>query len=302
MKRSETLFLVDASMYVFRAWHSMPEDFVDVDGHPANAVHGFTRFLLELLERQRPLHIAVAFDEALESSFRNERYPAYKANRDPAPESLKRQFRECQAISRALGLATVIDSRYEADDLIGTLLTRQREAGFKGLILSADKDLSQLLREGDQQWDYARNQRWDHAGVVERYGVRPQQIPDFLGLTGDSSDNIPGVPGIGPKTATALLAHFDNLDTLLARIDEVEFLRMRGARGHALRLREHAEQARLSRELATIALDAPIPESVGDARRAPVDGAAIAALCERLRMGVLTRRRISEIEVPGVAD
>lgn len=302
MKRADTLFLVDASMYVFRAWHSMPDDFTDVDGNPVNAIHGFTRFLLELLERQRPLHIAVAFDEALESSFRNERYPAYKANREPAPESLKRQFRECQAISRALGLATVVDARYEADDLIGTLLTRQREAGFKGLILSADKDLSQLLREGDQQWDYARNQRWDHDGVTNRYGVRPEQIPDFLGLTGDSSDNIPGVPGIGPKTASALLAHFNDLDALLARVDEVEFLRLRGAKSHAARLRKHAGQALLSRELATIALDAPIPDAVGDARRAPVDMSAMDALGERLRFGVLTRRRISEIAVPGVAD
>lgn len=298
MKRSETLFLVDASMYVFRAWHSMPDDFIDVDGHPVNAVHGFTRFLLELLERQRPQHIAVAFDEALESSFRNERYPAYKANRDPAPDSLKRQFQECQAISRSLGLATVVDPRYEADDLIGTLLVRQREAGFKGLILSADKDLSQLLREGDQQWDYARNQRWNHDGVRERYGVRPEQIPDFLGLTGDSSDNIPGVPGIGPKTASALLEHFHDLDSLLARAHEVEFLRLRGAKAHAARLREHAEQARLSRDLATISLDAPIPEHIGDARRQPVDQQAMDRLCERLRFGALSRRRINELPEP----
>ena len=298
MKRSETLFLVDASMYVFRAWHSMPDDFIDVDGHPVNAVHGFTRFLLELLERQRPQHIAVAFDEALESSFRNERYPAYKANRDPAPDSLKRQFQECQAISRSLGLATVVDPRYEADDLIGTLLVRQREAGFKGLILSADKDLSQLLREGDQQWDYARNQRWDHDGVRERYGVRPEQIPDFLGLTGDSSDNIPGVPGIGPKTASALLEHFHDLDSLLARAHEVEFLRLRGAKAHAARLREHAEQARLSRDLATISLDAPIPEHIGDARRQPVYQQAMDRLCERLRFGALSRRRINELPEP----
>ncbi|MCB1559739.1 MAG: exodeoxyribonuclease IX [Xanthomonadales bacterium] len=298
MKRSQTLFLVDASMYVFRAWHSMPDEFTDLEGNPVNAVHGFTRFLLELLERQRPLHIAVAFDEALESSFRNERYPAYKANREPAPESLKRQFRECQAVSRALGLATMVDPRYEADDLIGTLLWRQREAGFKGLILSADKDLSQLLRDGDQQWDYARNLRWGADGVVERFGVRPEQIPDFLGLAGDSSDNIPGVPGIGPKTATSLLAHFGDMDSTLARIDEIEFLRLRGAKGHAMRLREYAEQAQLSRDLATIALDAPIPDSIGDARRLPADRQAIGDLCERLRLGALTRRRISEIADP----
>jgi len=285
------LLLVDASVYVFRAWHSMPNEFSDRDGHPVNAVHGFARFLLELLERQRPTHIAVAFDEALESSFRNSLYPAYKANREPAPEALKRQFAYCRQFAEALGLVVMSDPQYEADDLIGSLLARQRLAGFCGLIISADKDMSQLLQAGDEQWDYARNLRWDHAGVSERYGVQACQIADFLGLAGDAVDNIPGVPGIGAKTAAALLAHFGSLDALLARVDEVPFLRIRGAAAHAARLREHREQALLSRQLATIECMAPLAEDIGDGARRGGCRDALEALLEDLRFGPMSRRR-----------
>jgi DNA polymerase-1 len=291
------LHLVDASLYVFRAWHSMPDEFFDADGHPVNAVHGFFRFVLELLERERPAHIAVAFDESLESSFRNEFFPAYKANREPAPDSLKHQFALCQALTRSLGLCVVSDPRYEADDLIGTLLARQRAHGFSGVIVSADKDLSQLLQADDEQWDYARQQRWGPDGVKERHGVHPHQIADYLGLTGDAIDNIPGVPGIGAKTAAALLEHFGSLDAILARVEEIPFLRLRGAAQHAARLREHRELALLSRRLATIALDAPLPESVGDATRRAADRAALEALLESVRAGPLTRRRALELSV-----
>lgn len=285
------LYLVDASLYVFRAWHSMPDEFHDDQGQPVNAVHGFTRFLLELLEREQPQHIAVAFDQALESSFRNEFYPAYKANREPAPEALKRQFALCQDMSRALGLATISDTRFEADDLIGSLLERQRALGFSGVIVSADKDLSQLLRADDTQWDYARQQRWGADGVKARHGVEAHQLADYLGLAGDAVDNIPGVPGIGSKTAAALLERFGSLDAILARVEEIPFLRLRGAAQHAARLREHREQALLSRRLATIALDAPLPSDLTDAARRRGDQAALDNLFERLRLGPITRKR-----------
>ena len=132
------LYLVDASIYVFRAWHSMPNEFHDADGWPTNAVHGFARFLLELLEREHPQHIAVAFDEALDSCFRNALYPAYKANRDPAPPELKRQFAWCKALCNALGLATLANAAYEADDLIGSAAHRARADGFRCVLVSAD--------------------------------------------------------------------------------------------------------------------------------------------------------------------
>src|SRR5690606_2954158 len=245
------LYLVDASLYVFRAWHSMPDTFRDADDRPTNAVHGFARFLLELLERERPRHIAIAFDEALDSCFRNALYPAYKANRPPAPEELKRQFVHCKALCSALGLAVLAHGEYEADDLIGSALHRARPEGFRGVIVSADKDLSQLLLLHDEQWDFARGQRWGVAGVKARHGVEATQIADYLALCGDAVDNIPGVPGIGAKTAAVLLSHFGSLDALLARLDEVSFLRFRGAAQAAIRLREHREQALLYRRLTT---------------------------------------------------
>jgi 5'-3' exonuclease len=288
-----TLYLVDASLYVFRAWHSMPDEFRDADGWPTNAVHGFARFLLELLERERPRHIAIAFDEALDSCFRNALYPPYKANRDPAPEQLRRQFGQCKALCLALGLVVLAHREYEADDLIGSALHAARPLGFRGLIVSADKDLSQLLDGADEQWDYARGQRWTAAGVKARHGVHAHQIADYLALCGDAVDNIPGVPGIGAKTAAVLLAHFESLDLLLARIDEVPFLRFRGAAQAAVRLKLHREQALLCQRLSQIALDAPL-DGAGDFTRGTVDAATLLSLCESVGFGPLTRRRLHE--------
>jgi len=286
------LYLVDASLYVFRAWHSMPDQFQDADGWPTNAVHGFARFLLELLERERPKHIVVAFDEALDTCFRNAIYPAYKANRDPAPPELKRQFAYCRALCDALGLVSLSHSDYEADDLIGTALHEARAHGHRGVIVSADKDLSQLLGEHDEQWDFGRNQRWGMAGVKARHGVEARQIADYLALSGDAVDNIPGVPGIGAKTAAVLLAHFDSLDALLERIDEIEFLRFRGAAQAGAKLRLHREQALLCRQLSTIALDAPLSGAAPPFARGKADAPTLLALCEAMRFGPMTRRRL----------
>ena len=288
------LHLVDASLYVFRAWHSMPDEFHDADGWPTNAVHGFARFLLELLERERPRHIVVAFDEALDSCFRNAIYPAYKANRPPAPDTLKRQFAYCRALCAVMGLPVLGHREYEADDLIGTALHQGRELGYRGVIVSADKDLSQLLQAGDEQWDFARGQRWGSAGVEARHGVRPEQIADYLALAGDSIDNIPGVPGVGARTAAALLAHFGTLDALLERVDEVPFLRLRGAARVAERVREHGDEALLYRRLATIACDAPIEGAQAPFARGSADAAALPELCDALAFGPLTRRRLHE--------
>jgi len=286
------LYLVDASLYVFRAWHSMPDQFHDAEGWPTNAVHGFARFLLELLEQERPQHIAIAFDEALDSCFRNKLYPAYKANRDPAPEELKRQFTHCKALCAALGLNVLAHGEYEADDLIGSALHSARPRGFRGVIVSADKDMSQLLMEADEQWDFARGLRWGMAGVKARHGVEASQIADYLALTGDAVDNIPGVTGIGAKSAAILLAHFGSLDSLLTRIDEVAFLRLRGAAQMAVRLREQREHALLWRQLATIALDAPVDGAEPDFIRAGVDAGMLEGLSDSLRFGPMTRRRL----------
>lgn len=289
--------LVDGSLYVFRAWHSMPDEFHDAEGHPVNAVHGFTRFLCELLERVKPEHIAVAFDASLTTSFRNAIYPAYKANRELPPPDLERQFVLCREVTQVLGVPMLIDHTYEADDLIGSALWSLRGHGFRSVIVSADKDFGQLLGDDDEQWDYARNTRWGPAGVLERLGVHPHQVADYLALCGDAVDNIPGVPGIGAKTAAALLAHFGGLDALLDRVDEVPFLRLRGAASCAAKLREHGEQARLYRRLTRIALDAPVAAEADALRRLRGEAAALDALCERLRFGPLTRTRLKALLV-----
>jgi len=284
--------LVDGSLYVFRAWHSMPDEFFDAEGHPVNAVHGYARFLCELLERAQPEHIAVAFDASLTSSFRNAIYPAYKANRELPPPDLERQFMQCRAITEALGVHLMIDHSFEADDLIGSTVWNLRALGWRSVIVSADKDFGQLLGEHDEQWDYARGLRWGPAGVHEKLGVHPHQVADYLALCGDAVDNIPGVPGVGAKTAAALLTHFGSLDSLLERIDEVAFLRLRGAAACAAKLREHGEQARLYRRLTRIALDAPGAGTVDVLLRQPGDQGRLDTLCERLRIGTFTRSRL----------
>lgn len=290
-----TVHLIDASLYIFRAWHSLPEHIVDAQGAAANAVHGFARFLIELLMQARPSHVLVAFDESLTTSFRTAIYPQYKANREPAPEALTRQFAACRKVVTALGLASHADGRYEADDLIGSAALTLRAQGFRSVIVSADKDLAQLIGEHDEQWDPARRQRWDADGIMQRMGVRPDQVADFLALTGDAVDNIPGVPGIGAKTAAHLLAHFDCLDSLLERSEEVAFLRMRGAARAAQNLKQHALVARQSRMLTGIALDAPVPADAGAYRRGEVDLVPAQALFAELGLGPVTRGRLAEL-------
>jgi len=287
-----TLHLIDASLYVFRAWHSMPPEFHDKDGAPINAVHGFTRFLCDFLERAQPTHVLVAFDESLTSSFRNGIYPEYKANRELPPQELIVQFQYCRRVAAAMGLCVLADIQYEADDLIGSAVHIARAQGFRAVIVSADKDFGQLINGDDEQWDFSKDQRWDAHGIKQRLGVRPDQVADFLALTGDAVDNIPGVPGVGAKTAATLLAHFDTLDALLARVEEVPYLSFRGAGQSYARIKAHREQALLSRALTGIALDAPVPATAAQlARSPPVDTAALDALMEQLRFGPLTRSR-----------
>ncbi len=292
MSAAGTLYLVDGSLYVFRAWHSIPAQFHDHEGAPVNAVYGFTRFLCDFLEKTKPTHAVVAFDESLTSSFRNTIYPEYKANREMPPDELRRQFAYCKEIAAALGLCVLAHEHYEADDLIGSAVVGMRKHGFRSVVISADKDFGQLIEIHDEQWDFPRDVRWNSDGVKQRLGVRPDQVVDFLALTGDAVDNIPGVPGIGAKTAATLLAHFGSLDELLKRVEEVPYLRMRSAGQTYLRLKEHREQALLSRMLSAIALDAPVPPHADGMTWMPPDLAAIEVLMEKLRFGPLTRSRM----------
>ena len=156
-----TAYLVDSSIYVFRAWFTLPDTLRNNNGDPVNAVYGFTDFVAGFLEQTKPKHLSFAFDQSLTSSFRNEIYPEYKANREPAPEELKQQFGLCRRFIEALGFPLLSSDRYEADDLLGTAATRARADGYKVTILSSDKDLAQLIEENDTLWDFAKNRRFN---------------------------------------------------------------------------------------------------------------------------------------------
>ena len=274
-------FLVDASVYIFRAWHSYPDDIRDTRGQQANAVHGFAQFLCQLLERTRASHVGVAFDESLETSFRNRIYPAYKANREPPPPELARQMKACRALVRHLGLRAYASDEYEADDLIGTMASVLRRHDFRIAIVSRDKDLSQLLGERDVLWDFADDRRYRHRDVKARFGAEPSQMADLLALAGDAVDNVPGVPGIGRKTAAALLERLTGLDEIYARLDEIEFFSIRGARRVRNLLREHREQAYLSRKLTRIVCDLPLPCQPRHVERKPASDEALRAFCRQ---------------------
>ena len=252
------LYLVDASIYIFRAWFSIPSEVTGNQGQPVNAAYGFARFLTELLEQTNAKQIVVAFDESLTRSFRNEIYPPYKMNRELPPEELKSQFQICHRMSEALGLCCISSDRYEADDLIGTYATKAQQSNLPVTIVSADKDLSQLLTDQDELWDFARRIRYKPSDIKEKFGVFPEQIADYLGLCGDAVDNIPGVPGIGAKTAASILQSFDDLDDIYKNLDQVIHLKIRGAKSLPTKLRDYETQARLSKQLATIVCDAPI--------------------------------------------
>lgn len=254
----KSVYLIDASIYIFRAWFSVPDSMRGENGQAVNAVYGFCRFLTEFVERSAATHCAVAFDESLTTSFRNQLYPAYKMNRELPPEELVKQFSLCRRVAEAAGLHCVAHHNYEADDLIATLALDMRERGFRNVIVSRDKDLTQLLRGKDFWWDFAGNQQLDSVSVTEKFGVPPTAIQDYLGLCGDAVDNIPGVAGVGPKTASALLQEFGSLENLYNNLNKVATLKIRGAKTLAQKLKADQEQAALSKKLATVAYDAPI--------------------------------------------
>ena len=277
-----TTYLIDASPYIFRAHFSMPSSLVDPEGRPAGATYGFASFLLKLLAQEQPSHLAVAFDGSLTSSFRNELYPGYKANREVPPNALVSQLASCRQVAECLGITTFIDDSYEADDLIGSLLALVSGTGQKSVIVTSDKDLAQLVSESVTLLDFARETRYSIPEVEEKFGVRPDQMVDLLALAGDSVDNIPGVRGIGSKTAVALLQAFGDLETLYERLSKVEELPIRGASSMRAKLENGREMAFLSKELATIHCQIPMQASLEDLTYRGADRQCVEALFQKL--------------------
>jgi DNA polymerase-1 len=299
----QPIYLIDASVFVYRAYHSVPIALTDRDGNPVNALHGFARFLGDLLEQVRPSHIAVAFDETIVRSFRNEIFPAYKANRDPAPEDLKRQFIQCRRVCDGLGIRNVASNTYEADDIVGTLATRVRAAGHRVVLVTRDKDLSQLIRPGDEYWDYIGNERFGYGQIAERFGVLPERMACFLALTGDAVDNIPGVPGVGRKSAALLFGHFESLAQLYDELDSVLKLKLKLRNpGFVVgQLRDHRESAFLARRLTGIACDMPLDIEVSDLARQLPDLHTLNAFYDSVGFGRLLRNQAERIIARGRA-
>jgi 5'-3' exonuclease len=288
-------YLIDASVYVFRAYYSMPDDMLDDQGNPINALYGYCRFLGDFLEQVKPQHLAVLFDESLTTSFRTDIYPEYKANRDPAPPELKRQFEQCRKVTSAFGVMCSSHPNYEADDLIGALVMYGREKGRPSTIVTRDKDLAQLLDKEDIFWDFAGKGKLTYEQIPDYFGVWPEQIADFLALAGDSVDNIKGVPGVGKKTAEALLKHFGSLDQVYDGLDTVHEVNVRGAKTLAAKLEQHKEDAMLARRLTGIACDAPVERPGHGMRPARPDLGAINALYDEVGIGTALRRQAERV-------
>lgn len=248
--------LVDGSSYLFRAFHGMPP-LTNSKGQDTGAIYGVINMLRSLIKQFKPTHMAVVFD-AKGKTFRDDIYTEYKANRPPMPDELRSQIAPLHEIIRAMGLPIIVESGVEADDVIGTLAQQATDQGIATLISTGDKDMAQLVNQHVTLINTMNNQIMDDDGVVEKFGIPPNLIIDFLALKGDKVDNIPGVPGVGDKTALGMLQGLGNIDAIYNNLDKIAGLEFRGAKKMADKMREFEEQARLSYLLATIKLDVPL--------------------------------------------
>jgi 5'-3' exonuclease len=273
------LFLVDSSIFVFRAWYGPQPDRVNLRQQPNQAFVGFSDFVYRLLTEQAPSRLVFAFDQSLAQSARKAIYPEYKANRSPAPEALKRQFAWCRQWLEALGISCVSSDRWEADDLIGSLAACHRSPRLPLAILTADKDLAQLVGEQDWWWSYLDDRKLDYRAICKKFGVHPRQIADQLALAGDKVDNIPGVPEIGMKTAARLLKKYDNLDNLRRHLDEVGKMKFRYAARVQQSLIEHQDLLDISFGLTRINCELAEMQQVETAR-GEIDRATLSSMIE----------------------
>src|SRR5258708_5963665 len=261
LKEGDHVFLVDGSGYIFRAYHALPSINRKSDGLQLNAVFGFCNMLWKLLRdmkpEDKPTHLAVVFDVS-ERTFRTEMYPDYKAHRPDPPDDLRPQFPLIREAVRAFDLPCIEMQGYEADDLIATYSREACEAGATVTIVASDKDLMQLVNDSVVMYDTMKDRRIGRAEVIEKFGVPPEKVIEVQALIGDSTDNVPGVPGIGPKTAAQLITEYGDLETLLARAGEIKQEKRRQS------LIDNAKLALLSKKLVTlddkVELDVPLAD------------------------------------------
>lgn len=290
MKKGDHLFLVDGSGFIFRAFHAIPALNRKSDGLPVNAVSGFCNMLWKLLKDARntdvgvtPTHFAVIFDYS-SKTFRNDLYDLYKANRSAPPEDLVPQFGLIRQATRAFNLPCIETEGFEADDIIATYARQAEAIGADVTIISSDKDLMQLVSANVHMYDAMKDKQIGVPDVIEKWGVAPEKMIDLQAMTGDSTDNIPGIPGIGPKTAAQLLEEYGDLDTLLARAGEIKQQKRRE------NIIANAELARLSRQLVALRTDVPLDMALDALTLEPQDGPKLIAFLKAMEFTTLTRR------------
>ncbi len=287
-----TLFLIDGSNYVYRAFYAIRE-LSNSKGFPTNAIYGFTTMLLKLLRDWKPKYIAIAFD-VKGPTFRHEAFEAYKATRRATPDDLLPQIPFIKDVIRSFSIPVLEKQGLEADDIIGTLARKYAEKGMKAVIVSGDKDMMQLISDDIIMIDTMKDKTYDIEAVKERFGVCPEKVVDILGLAGDQSDNIPGIPGIGPKNAQRLIEEFGSVEGVLANVDKVRNQKTREC------IREFAEQARMSRELATIRTDADFDIDLESTRYTGPDNEALKKLFKEFEFSSLLQElKIKEESVGG---
>jgi DNA polymerase-1 len=282
------LYLIDASSYVYRAFFALPP-LTNASGLPTNAVYGFTTMLLKLLRAAKPEYIGVVFD-APGATFRDALFARYKANRSAMPDDLAAQFPLVHEVVTAFGLRSLVIPGVEADDVIATVAEQMTSQSVDVVVVTSDKDLMQIVSDHVQLWDTMRDRRCDRQAVRQRLGVEPEQVVEAMGLMGDPIDNIPGVRGIGEKTAAALIARFGTIEQLLGRLHELAAATdIRGAKKLAALVAEHADLARLSRDLATVRRDVPLACSLEEFRYRTPAPAALRPVFTRLGFQKLVR-------------
>ncbi|XP_032746564.1 DNA polymerase I-like, partial [Rattus rattus] len=290
MKATDHLFLVDGSGYIFRAYYALPALKRKKDGLPVGAVAGFCNMLWKLLCDARntatgvvPTHFAVIFDYSSDT-FRKQIYPQYKANRVSPPEDLIPQFSLIRHATKAFNLPCIEKEGFEADDLIATYAQLATKVGAKTTIISSDKDLMQLVNTHVSLYDGMKDKHIGISEVVEKWGVKPEKMVDLQALIGDPTDNVPGIPGIGPKIAAQLLEQFGSLDILLQRVREVKQTKRRE------NIQTYSEQAKISRELVRLKADVPIDNDLDDFILEPQNGPRLIAFLKAMEFSTLTRR------------
>jgi DNA polymerase-1 len=295
LKKGDHLYLIDGSGYLFRAYHALPPLSRKADGLPTGAVSGFTNMLWKLLEDtksgDRPTHLAVIFD-AGKKTFRNDLYPLYKANRPEPPEDLIPQFPLVREATRAFGVPAIEEPGFEADDLIATYARLAREAGAHVTIVSSDKDLMQLVVDGAVElFDPVKNKRLGSADVIEKFGVPPSKVVEVQALAGDSTDNVPGVRGIGVKTAAELINAYGDLETLLARAGDIKQPKRRET------LIENAENARISLKLVTLDDHVKLRHAIEEFGTGEPDPQTLIGFLKAMEFASLARRAASHFGI-----